>query len=90
MDECPLYAEAELYDLLCPNAGSPWHTIDDLKQCLARVRRHLAPSGRLFFDISKWDLAHLPRDPTQRYPVFAVNQLMVEESALMTGRRRFM
>jgi 2-polyprenyl-3-methyl-5-hydroxy-6-metoxy-1,4-benzoquinol methylase len=38
-------------------------TADDLIQCFRNVRRHLAPNGRLIFDISKWDLATLAQDP---------------------------
>lgn len=38
-------------------------TADELMQCFRNVRRHLAPNGRLIFDISKWDLADLVRDP---------------------------
>src|SRR5579871_1169269 len=38
-------------------------TADDLIQCLRNVRRHLAPGGRLIFDVSKWDLGELARDP---------------------------
>ena len=38
-------------------------TADDLIQCFRNVRRHLAPDGRLIFDISKWDLAALAQDP---------------------------
>lgn len=56
-------------------------SIDDLKQCLAGVRRHLAPGGRLVFDISKWDLALLARDPSQRYPVLKANGISIEETA---------
>jgi SAM-dependent methyltransferase len=61
-------------------------TIDDLKQCLASVRRHLGTNGRLVFDISKWDLALLARDPRQRHPVLSVNdpkrgEISIEETA---------
>ncbi len=61
-------------------------TTDDLKQCLASVRRHLVPNGRLVFDISKWDLALLARDPAQRHPVLSVNdpkrgEITIEETA---------
>jgi SAM-dependent methyltransferase len=44
-------------------------TIDELKDCLLSVRRHLEAGGRLIFDISKWDLARLARDPGERFPV---------------------
>jgi SAM-dependent methyltransferase len=56
-------------------------TPKDLMQCLASVRRHLAPGGRLIFDISKWDLALLARDPGQLYPVLKVNEMSIEETA---------
>lgn len=61
-------------------------TTEDLLRCLTTIRRHLEPTGRLIFDISKWDLARLARDPAQRYPVLQVNQgqrteVSVEESA---------
>jgi SAM-dependent methyltransferase len=56
-------------------------TLDDLMQCFRSVRRHLAPNGRLVFDISKWDLAMLGRDPVQRYPVLTVNDITIEETA---------
>jgi SAM-dependent methyltransferase len=48
-------------------------TIEELKQCLTCVRRHLAPGGRLVFDISKWDMSRYARDPGQRYPAFTVD-----------------
>ncbi|HEV8147081.1 MAG TPA: methyltransferase domain-containing protein [Bryobacteraceae bacterium] len=62
------------------------HSIDDLKQCLAGVRRLLGAGGRLVFDISKWELQHLVRDPAQRYPVLALTdpqrgQVTIEETA---------
>jgi 2-polyprenyl-3-methyl-5-hydroxy-6-metoxy-1,4-benzoquinol methylase len=38
-------------------------TADDLIQCFRNVRRHMAPHGRLIFDISNWDLAALASDP---------------------------
>jgi SAM-dependent methyltransferase len=56
-------------------------SIDDLKQCLASVRRHLASGGRLVFDVSKWDLALLARDPGQRYPVLKTDGISIEETA---------
>ena len=46
-------------------------SVEELTQCLRSVRRHLAPGGRLIFDISNPDLALLERDPTKRYPVFS-------------------
>ena len=56
-------------------------THEDLMQCFRSVRRHLAPNGRLIFDISKWDIAMLARDPGKRYPVLAVNDVTIEETA---------
>jgi SAM-dependent methyltransferase len=56
-------------------------TPEDLLQCFGNVRRHLAPNGRLIFDISKWDFAMLPRDPAQRFPVLTVNEVTIEERA---------
>jgi SAM-dependent methyltransferase len=55
-------------------------TTEELKQCLACVRRHLAPAGRLVFDISKWDIAVFSRDPGQRYPSFTLGEITIEES----------
>jgi SAM-dependent methyltransferase len=60
-------------------------TIEELKQCFASVRRHLAPDGRLVFDISKWDAGVFARDPGRRYPSFALNhpklgEITVEET----------
>ena len=56
-------------------------TLDDLTRCFRSVRRHLAPNGRLVFDISKWEIAMLARDPSQRYPVLTVNDITIEETA---------
>ena len=56
-------------------------TIDDLKKCLACVQRHLVDGGRLVFDISKWDLSVLAREPETRYPVLTAGQITVEEMA---------
>jgi SAM-dependent methyltransferase len=56
-------------------------TPEDLTQCFGNVRRHLAPNGRLIFDISQWDLAMLARDPARRFPVLMVNDITIEESA---------
>jgi SAM-dependent methyltransferase len=57
-------------------------TLEDLRQCFRSVRRHLAPNGRLVFDISKWDLLMLARDPSQRYPVLTVKDITIEETAI--------
>jgi SAM-dependent methyltransferase len=56
-------------------------TAEDLMQCFRNVHRHLAPNGRLLFDISKWDIAMLARDPRERYPVLTVNGITIEETA---------
>jgi SAM-dependent methyltransferase len=56
-------------------------TAEDLTQCFRNVRRHLAPDGRLIFDISKWDIAMLARDARERYPVLTVNDITIEETA---------
>ncbi|HEX4810548.1 MAG TPA: class I SAM-dependent methyltransferase [Bryobacteraceae bacterium] len=61
-------------------------TNEDLRQCLACVRRHLAPGGRFVFDISKWDLALLAADPAERHLAYLVEdpehgEIRVEESA---------
>ncbi len=55
-------------------------TNEELKQCLAGVRRHLAPGGRLIFDISKWDMSRYARDPGQRYPAFTQGEITVDET----------
>ena len=62
-------------------------TVDDWKRCLVCVRRHLTPGGRLVFDISKWDLGRLVRDPAQRYPVLKVQnpergEVVIEETSI--------
>ncbi|MDQ2948508.1 MAG: class I SAM-dependent methyltransferase [Acidobacteriota bacterium] len=61
-------------------------TIEDLKQCLACVLRHLAEHGRLIFDISNWSMEVLGRDPGQRYPALSVmdptrGEITIEETA---------
>jgi cyclopropane fatty-acyl-phospholipid synthase-like methyltransferase len=61
-------------------------TVEELKQCLAGVRSHLAPGGRLVFDISKWDMSRYTRDPDRRYPAFTLEhpsagEITVEEMA---------
>jgi 2-polyprenyl-3-methyl-5-hydroxy-6-metoxy-1,4-benzoquinol methylase len=55
-------------------------TADELIQCFRNVRRHLAPRGRLVFDISKWDLAALAGDPAKRSPVLTANDITIEET----------
>lgn len=61
-------------------------TAHDLKACLGCVRRHLAPGGRLIFDVSHWDLAKLARDPAVRSFALSVQDprrgvVTIEESA---------
>ena len=56
-------------------------TLEDLMQCLRSVRRHLAPNGRLIFDISKWDLVRLARDAEERHLVLTVKDITIEEAA---------
>jgi SAM-dependent methyltransferase len=61
-------------------------TIEELKQCFTCIRRHLAPGGRLVFDISKWDTGIFARDPGQRYPAFSLDhpklgEITIEETA---------
>lgn len=56
-------------------------TNEELKQCLAGVRRHLWPGGRLLFDISKWEMSRYARDPGQRYPAFMQDEITVEETS---------
>ena len=48
-------------------------SVDDLRRCLACARRHLAPGGRLVFDVSNPDPAQLARDSGQRNPVMQVS-----------------
>jgi SAM-dependent methyltransferase len=72
--------------LIAGNAMLHLLTIQDLQECLATVRRHLAENGRLIFDVSKWDLEHLARDPARRYPVMSVphprhGEIAIEERA---------
>jgi SAM-dependent methyltransferase len=61
-------------------------SIGELRQCFASVRRHLAPNGRLVFDVSKWDLARLAPDAADRHPVQSVRdpkrgEITIEETA---------
>ncbi len=65
-------------------------TIEDLKQCLVGVRRHLAERGRLIFDVSNWNPEVLARGSGQRYPVMRVNDpsrgaITIEETAHYNG-----
>jgi hypothetical protein len=41
------------------------------------VRRHLAPNGRLIFDVSKWALS---RFDAQRHPQFQIGDISVDET----------
>jgi SAM-dependent methyltransferase len=63
-------------------------TLDDLKRCLGCVRRHLVEGGRLVFDVSKWDLSVLMREPETRYPVPTAGQITVEEMAHYDSARQ--
>ena len=56
-------------------------TLEDLQQCFAAVRRHLDKSGRLVFDVSKWDIGVLARDPATRFPVMTIGDIAIEEMA---------
>lgn len=61
-------------------------TIEELMQCLRTVRRHLAPGGRLVFDVSNPDLSLLTRDPGRRHPSLRVQdtqrgEISLEETA---------
>jgi SAM-dependent methyltransferase len=61
-------------------------TAEDLKQCLAGVRRHLAAGGHFIFDVFNPDMRQLARDPQQRHSLFTVNhpergEIIVEETA---------
>ena len=45
---------------------------EGLKSCLASVRRHLSPGGRLVFDVANPNVALLARDSDRRWPVLTV------------------
>jgi SAM-dependent methyltransferase len=49
------------------NAFEHLYTRTDLAACLASVREHLAPGGRLAFDVQNPDLKWLSRDPRKRW-----------------------
>jgi SAM-dependent methyltransferase len=49
------------------NALQHMYTRTDLAACLDEVRRHLAPGGRLAFDVMNPDLRWLTRDPHKRW-----------------------
>jgi SAM-dependent methyltransferase len=58
---------------------------EDLKACFAAVRRHLGAGGRFIFDVAKWDLNQLVRDPAPRYPVMTLQdprrgEITIEET----------
>jgi len=76
-----LNLDAQFATILIPG-NSLLHllTNEELKQCLAGVRRHLAPGGRLVFDISKWDMSRYARDPAQRYRAFTQGDITVDET----------
>ena len=56
-------------------------TIADLQASLSCVRRHLAPGGRLVFDISKWDLKRLVLTPEERHMVMQRDEVSIEETS---------
>jgi SAM-dependent methyltransferase len=49
------------------NAFEHLYTRLEVRECLASVRKHLAPGGRLFFDVQNPDLRWLSRDPDKRW-----------------------
>jgi hypothetical protein len=77
-----LNLDGEFETILIPgNSLLHMLTNAELKHCLAGVRRHLAPGGRLVFDISKWDMSRYARNPAQRYPAFTQGEIAVEETS---------
>ncbi len=72
--------------ILAGNSMQHLLTADDLKKCLACARGHLAPFGRLVFDVSNPDSKQLALDAGERKPVMRVNdpkrgQIVLEERA---------
>ena len=63
-------------------------TVDHWKRCLACVAKHLAPDGRLIFDISKWDIALLARPAGERFPALTSGNITIEESASYDAARQ--
>ncbi len=54
--------------IFCPfNAFMHLYTRDDVERFFSSVKRHLAPGGRLLFDIMNPDLKWLSRDPRRRW-----------------------
>ena len=49
------------------NAFEHLYTRLEVRECLTSVREHLAPGGRLFFDVQNPDLRWLSRDPDKRW-----------------------
>jgi SAM-dependent methyltransferase len=49
------------------NAFEHLYTRVEVRECLARVRAHLEPGGRLMFDVQNPDLRWLSRDPHKRW-----------------------
>lgn len=49
------------------NAFEHLYTRTEVRACLERVRAHLAPGGRLVFDVQNPDLRWLSRDPHKRW-----------------------
>ena len=55
--------------IICPSQSiSRLLTVDDLEECLSRVREHLAPGGRFIFGVYNPSLEILGRDPGERSP----------------------
>lgn len=55
--------------LITHNSLQHIHLDHDVLRVFASCRRHLAPGGRLIFDIFNPDWRFLDRDPDKRYPV---------------------
>jgi hypothetical protein len=56
--------------VICPfNAALHLYTRQDVEAWLRRVREHLAPGGKLVFDISMPLAKDLARDPSVAYPI---------------------
>src|SRR5215472_7901136 len=78
----PLYSRI----ILAGNSLQHLLTPHDLRRCLACARRHLAPGGRLVFDVSNPDRSQLARDAGERNPVMRVKdpkrgEIVLEERA---------
>lgn len=90
------FAQADMRDFDLPgrfalifiagNSLQHLFSVQELQQCFACARRHLAPGGRLVFDVSNPDPAQLERDSGQRVVAFRVNdakrgEITLEETA---------